>query len=268
MHFDLRYQRRSRARGFTGGNFSSRSTALLSRLHSLSLAWNLVASSQFLRLSAVSFSLFQSISSLCFLLCCLLFSFAPPLYTYSPGSFLSFFHAREPPHHPPLSFFPLLYLSLFTFLFACPASRFHPPFLSVPLSLDCVSFFTLTILVYRCGTLHAPRPFQPLFLLFLFLHGPSSFSFVRRPSPNLAPVLSSTRARGPVFFALYFSPSQHLFYPLPKSIPIRQRLHGGSTAGTGPSRKDSLKRQPTPATAMPVAGCRCYWHRSRPATRL
>lgn len=49
------------------------------------------------------------------------------------------------------------------------------------------------------------------------------------------------------------STSRHLvvFYLLPKSIPIRQRLHsGGSTAGTGPSRKDSLKRQPTP---MPVA---------------
>lgn len=109
----------------------------------------------------------------------------------------------------------------------------------------------LTLLVYRGGTLHSSHP-SSLFLLFLFLRGPSSSSFVRRPSSNLAPVLSSARARGLVFFALYFSPSR-LFYPLPKSIPIRQRLHGGSTAGTGPSRKDSLKRQPTPATLMPVA---------------
>lgn len=267
MHFDLRYQHRSRARGFTGGNFSSRSTALLWRLHSLSLAWNLVASSQFLRLSAVSFSLFQSISSLCFLLCCLLFFIrSSSLYLFS--WFVSLFLPRPRTTSSSASFFLPAPLSFSLYLFACPASRFHPPFLSVPLSPDCVSFFALTILVYCCGTLNAPRPFQPLFLLFLFLHGPSSFSFVRRPSPNLAPVLSSTRARGPVFFALYFSPSQHLFYPLPKSIPIRQRLHGGSTAGTGPSRKDSLKRQPTPATAMPVAGCRCYWRRSRPATRL
>lgn len=104
----------------------------------------------------------------------------------------------------------------------------------------------------RLSQWHSP-PTSSLFLLFLFLSGPSSFS-VRRPSPNLLlfyplPVHAASRSPSP-------STSRHLvvFYLLPKSIPIRQRLHsGGSTAGTGPSRKDSLKRQPTPATPMPVA---------------
>lgn len=151
---------------------------------------------------------------------------SPLLFTPILPFFLSFFHilVNNLFFVFLLSFFSLLYLSrlasprlppsnsVISILFSFLVPSFHLSFFlsaSPTLYLLLYAYLTAILLLYRSATLPppSPSPTSSLFLLFLFLRGPSSFS-VRHPSPNLAPVLSSTRARGLLFaFTLYFSPS-------------------------------------------------------------
>lgn len=197
----------ARAKEFIDSNFSSCSATLLSQLYSLPFVWNLVASTCFLHLLPVS-SFKVSFSSLSFLLWLPVFFISPLLFTpILPSFFPSSTFVNN-------LFFVSLLRSFRSFIFLFPPSNsvqrnLHPLFLSC--SYFHLSFFlsasptlylllyvylTAILLLYRSATL-PPPPTSSLFLLFLFLRGPSSFS-VRRPSPNLAPVLSSTRARRPL----------------------------------------------------------------------
>lgn len=265
----------ARAKEFIDSNFSSCSATLLSQLYSLPFVWNLVASTCFLHLLPVS-SFKVSFSSLSFLLWLPVFFISPLLFTpILPSFFPSSTFVNN-------LFFVFLLRSFRSFIFLFPPSNsvqrnLHPLFLSC--SYFHLSFFlsasptlylllyvylTAILLLYRSATL-PPPPTSSLFLLFLFLRGPSSFS-VRRPSPNLAPVLSSTRARGLLFaFTLYFSPSRRflsssqVYSHSPTAAQRRQHCRNWSIE----------ERFFEEAANTNASGCcRCYCRRHRPPTLL